>query len=117
MTTYTQAELATHALTESGLLAEEETPSSAQLEKAKTHAEAALDFLASLGVPVWNGNVASLPSEYLIPVSSYIEALLLKGNGQIDQVTCVQLRQAAERDIRRLSMIPASGAVLEGEYF
>ena len=117
MTTYTRAEVATELLRDTGLVGEDETPSSAAQEGAEKVVEAGIGTLRSLGVILLDSDENNVQHELLYPIIDYCAPIVQRQNGEIDRATSVQLMRAAEQQIRRITSFGPSYAVLETEHY
>lgn len=117
VTTYTTNELATRVLKDLGLVAAEETPSAADLSWAVETVQSEVAMLAAKGIPIWNGSDISVPLEYLTLLSRRIGLALAPSFGLASITDATSAMQAAELDLRRLGSVPATGTVMQSEYF
>ena len=117
MTTYTKSEVATELLRDTGLVGEDETPSSAQQEGAEKIVEAGIGTLRQLGITLFDSDENSIQHEMLYPIIDYLAPIVQRQNGEIDRATSLQLMRAAEGEIRRLTMIGPTYDVLPADYF
>jgi hypothetical protein len=117
MTTYTKSEMATRVLRDLGLIGAEETPSAADLSWAEETVDAEVALLMAKGINVWNSSEDSFPLEYLTVLSRRIGLAVAPSFGLTDIATAQSAMGAAERDLRVLSSVPATGAVQSAEYF
>jgi hypothetical protein len=117
MTTYTGTQLATRVLKDLGLVGADETPTATDQAWAEQTVEAEIGLLAAKGIPIWNGGEDSIPHEYLTTISRRIGLALAPSFGLSDVATATIAMRAAEDDLRILGAVPATGKVLEVEYF
>lgn len=117
MTTYTDDDLATRVLKDLGLVASEETPSSADLEWCKETNASEVGMMAAKGIPIWNGSETSVPQEYLTILSRRLGLAVAPSFGLTDLATATAAMELVERDLRRLGMTGPTGEVLQAEYF
>jgi hypothetical protein len=99
MTTYTQTDLATRTLRDLGLIGSEEVPSAADLAWANQTIESVVPTLAAIGLPIWNGSEAQVPSEYLVPLSKRIGLDIASSFGLTDPVEAEAAKTAMERTL------------------
>lgn len=117
MTTYDNEQLGRRVLRDLGLIGADETPTAADQSFAEETIEAEIGLLNAKGIPIWNGNDMSVPHEYLTVLSRRIGLAVAPSFGLIDIATAQIAMEAAERDLRILGMTPATGDVLQAEYF
>lgn len=117
MTTYTTAQLATRMLKDLGLIAQEETPSAADLDWATETVQSEIMMMAAKGIPIWNGSEVVVPQEYLTTLSARCGLAVAPSYGLTDLATATQAKEVAEVNLRRLGMIHPTGAILEADYF
>lgn len=117
MTTYTMAQLATRVLKDLGLIAAEETPSSADLAWATETAQSELLQMQARGINVWNGSVISIQQEYLSLLSRRIGLAMAPSYGLTDIATATVAMEAAELNLRRLGQVGPTYGVGQSEHF
>jgi hypothetical protein len=117
MTTYTTNELATRVLKDLGLVAAEETPSSADLSWAVETVQSEVQMLNAKGIPIWNGSEVEVPQEYLTALSRRLGLAVGPSYGLMSIAEAQQAMPLADADLRILGMTPGTGAVLQAEYF
>ncbi|TXH17733.1 MAG: hypothetical protein E6R03_03320 [Hyphomicrobiaceae bacterium] len=117
MTTYTKSDFATRILRDAGLIGAEEVPSASDLAFAEETLSAEIELLAGKGIVIWNGSDESIPQQYLTSLSRRIVAAVAPSFGLADVTVATQAMQVAERDLRALSSIKGTGAVLNAEYY
>jgi len=117
MTTYTTTELATRVLKDLGLVAAEETPSSADLNWAIETVQSEVQMLAAKGIPVWNGSEVVVPSEYLTVLSRRIGLALAPSFGLGDIASATQAMELLELNLHRIGQIGPTGAYTTPDYF
>src|SRR6266496_4242487 len=103
MTTYTEDEFATHVLKTLGLVAAEETPSSADLEWIKTNNGAEIATLGAIGVPVWNGDALSIPQAYLNPLARYCGLAVQSSFGMASLAETEQARKLLVETLEKMA--------------
>jgi hypothetical protein len=103
MTTYTDDEFATHCLRGLGLIAAEETPTSADLGFAKTVNAAEIATLSAVGIPIWNGSNLAVPLEYLGPLSRYCSLALRPAFGLENAAQAEQERELLIRTLEKMA--------------
>lgn len=114
---FTLAELATRVLKDLGLVGAEETPSATDLEWAQETCSSEIDLMAAKGIGIWNGSEESIPNEYLTTLSRRIGLAVAPSFGLTDVATANSQIVELEKDLRRIGMKPATGAVAKVEYF
>lgn len=114
---FTEEELATRVLRDLGLVGAEETPSAADMEFAIETCRSEIDFLSAKGIGIWNGEVDSVPNEYLTVLSRRIGLALGPAFGVGDVASSSAAILQLEKDLRTLSSQPQTGSVAEAEYF
>lgn len=114
---YTLNELGTRVLRDLGLIASEETPSSADLSLATETASSEIDLLAAKGIGIWNGSEETIPNEYLTVLSRRIGLALAPSFGLTDPASAAAAILKLEGDLRTISAKPQTGEIAEGEYF
>lgn len=97
MTTYTQAELATRVLRDLGLFGIDETPAADELAFAEETVASEIPMMASIGIPIWNGNELSIPQEYLTVISRRIGLAIAPSYGLADVASAQLAMREAER--------------------
>lgn len=114
---FTLAQLATRVLKDVGMLGAEETPSSADMAWAQETCSSEIDLMAAKGINIWNGSENEIPNEYLTTLSRRIGLTIAPSYGAGDMASVNAQIVALEKDLRRISAKPSSGAVVETEYF
>ena len=117
MTTYSKSDLATRVLRDLGLIGAEETASAADQTWAEEKVSAVVALLSAKGIPVWNGSDEVVPLEYLTPLSRRIGLDVGPSFGLFSIADAMTAIPEAERDLRRLGHVGATGAVQEAEYY
>src|SRR5262245_5275788 len=111
MTTFSKAELAVRVLRDLGLYGAEETPSAADQSWAEQTIQSEVGLLAAKGINIWNGSDEDIPDNYLTALSRRIGLALGPSFGLFSTAQAEQAMPLAEANLRRLSAIPATGAV------
>jgi len=117
MTTYTKSDLATRILRDAGLVGADEVPSAIDLLWAEETLSSEIDAMAAKQIVIWDGSEISIPNAYLTTLSRRIVLAVGPSFGLADVVAAAQAIPVVEKDLRTLSQIPATGAVLENEYY
>jgi hypothetical protein len=104
MTTYTLSDLAIRVGRDLGIFGAEETPSGADTDWLEETCTSEVAMLAAIGIPVWNGSDASVPQEYLTPLSRRIGLAVAASYGLTDPSTA----QVAMREAERYLMVLAA---------
>lgn len=117
MTTFTMSELATRVLKDLGLLGVDEVPSADDLAYAEQTVSSELELLQTKDIEIWNGNEESTPNAYLTALSRRIGLALAPSYGLTDIATATQAMPIAERDLRNIGSVPATGSVAEATYY
>ena len=117
MTTYSTNDLATRALRKANLIGAEETPTAADLEFAQESIVSDTAALIAEGIVMDNGSAESIPIEQLDPRADYHAVAFKKDYGLINEVEAEQARQSQRMRLRRLCARPATGSVLDAEYY
>jgi hypothetical protein len=115
MTTFTKADLAAKALRLPGLYGPDEAISADDQADAEDMCDALVDTLAEMDISITNGSVDAVPASWYIPLSNYIGLYLLESFGG-GAPTNDQLNGAIYT-MRRLCATPATGSVVEADYF
>ena len=115
MTTYTVTQTVTHALRRAGLLGDDETPSSEQLDLATKTYNSRVISLQTRGVNLWGYTSTAVPEEYLDPLASYVGLFLKESAGGPAATDPIVL--ASEATLRALSMIGPTYDVIEANHF
>lgn len=113
MTTYTETQTVTHSLKRAGLLGDDETPSSDQLELARKIYRSRLASLQVRGVKLWNWRPDAVPEELHDPLADYVALFLIAtaGGPRLQDAVITQ----AEGTLRALGATEPSGDILEAE--
>lgn len=117
MTTFSKSDLATRILRDAGLIGAEEVPSAVDLVWAEETLSAEIDLMAGKGIHIWDGSEVEVPNKYLTALSRRIGMALGPSFGQSTISEAVVAIPVAERDLRTLSAVPATGATLKVESF
>lgn len=104
MTTYTETDLITEAYRAPGLIGIDETPSAAEVVDAQTSNSSVVATMNRIGIPIWNGDVMSVPEEYFVELAMRCSLPLQFKNGMIDHATYLSLVDASEQ---RLTVMAA----------
>jgi len=116
MSTYSQSDLATRALRKSHV-GIDETPTAAELADAIELIGSETAALAVEGITIVNGSDEFVPQEQLEPLAAYFAITLKEDNGLISEQVAEQTRQMMRLRLRRLCAKPATGSVVEVEYY
>lgn len=117
MTTYSINELATETLATPGLIGVDETPSADELADAVKVCKSEILQMNARGIPIWNGSELEVPEEYFTLLARRCALALYPKYGGMDLAQAQLAMDAAERNLRVLGTVPATGAVMEAEYF
>jgi hypothetical protein len=114
---YTLNQFGTRVLRDLGLLGAEETPSSADLNWATSKIENIIQTLSAKRISIWDGSSVSIPNEVAEPLSARVALSVAPSFGQTDIVTATAAIDSVEKELRVLSARPATGAVVDADYF
>lgn len=117
MTVYTNAQLATRMLKDLGLTDGGEAPSAVDLAWAIQTVSAELELLRSKNIILWDTGEDAIPTKYLTVLSRRIGLAVAPSFGLSDIATATVAMEVAERDLRILGSVPATGEVQTAEYF
>lgn len=117
MTTYSRSELATRALKKAGIVGLESNPTAAELADAEELISSDTEALEDEGIPMVNGSDQAVPSNQFEPRAAYHAITLKEDYGLISEADAEALRDKHKKRLRRLSALPATGSVVETEYF
>lgn len=117
MTTYTKSDLATRVLKDLGLVGADETPSADDLSWAEETIGAVVAQLASEGIFIMGGSDETVPQEYLVPLSKRIGLDIGPSFGLFSIADAEQAKPSANTTLRRMAAKPATGSVVEVDYY
>jgi hypothetical protein len=117
MTTYSQTDWATRALQKASIVDAEEAPSAALSAWAGEVGVSLFEQLAAESISVSNGSDQSLPGEYYQVFSAFVACDLKAEVGLISDVEAETLKTELKKTFRRMNPLPATGSVVEVEYF
>lgn len=115
MTTFTETETVTHALKRAGLLGDDETPTSEQLELSRDIYRSRIASLRVRGLNMWNWSPDAVPEELFDPLAEYMALFLIPTSGG-PRPSDDDIRRN-ETTLRELCAIGPSGDVIAGTYF
>ncbi len=115
MTTYTETQTVTHALKRAGLLGDDESPTSEQLELARKTYRSRLSSLQARGMKLWNWTTDAVPEELFDPLADYMALFIIPtaGGPRAPDEAII----ASEHTLRALCAIEPSGDVIEATYY
>ena len=117
MTTFTKADLATRILRDAGLIGAEETPSAIDLLFAEETLSSEIELMEAKGIRIWNGSEIEVPNGYLTTLSRRIVLAIGPAFGLMSSAEATVAINAVERDLRTLSAVPATDAVVKSTYY
>jgi hypothetical protein len=93
---YSLTDLATRVGKDLGLIGAEEVPEGADMDWLSETCSAEIRMLSAIGIPIWNGSDASVPQEYLTPLSRRIGLAVAASYGLIDPASAQKAMREAE---------------------
>jgi hypothetical protein len=115
MTTYTETQTVTHALRRAGLLGDDETPSSEQLDLATKTYTSRLSSLQVRGLNMWGWTPDTVPQELFDPLADYMAMFLIPTAGGPRPSDADVMAQ--EGTLRAICAAMPSYDVAAGQYF
>ncbi len=116
MTMYSQADIATRALRELGVVASDEAPSAEDLEHAAETISGLFLTMAAEGIAIVGGSSSAVPEGYLIPLGQYFAKHLAASFGAVSDKTELIGKQA-EMTLRRMAAGNAAYTPVPAEYY
>lgn len=114
---YTTTQWGTRALQKASIVAEDDTPTAAQLSWAVEIGTALFNECIGQSIMFPGGSYSVLPNEYADAFPSLVACVLKKETGQISDGDCESAKIVYKNNIRAINWQSASPAPTQAEYF